>query len=230
MKVRMFGTSLVVTAVLAWAAACGQPPPGCLVGRGGYAARYTLKPDQSVDGPCAQKKGEVLGVQKYGPPGAPSNQTIAIKTGTLVGLTDQPSGGQAQVAIISEGQLTSGIPDTGHWCTASRFNTAQDVQGGTDTAYAWSNVRFYVTPEIPGTQFVADLDYTEGGCTASYSVAAVFPAISCDDGTGTPDPSRCSGAGDNGTLDPDFPVACDPDVLLCVLSGPVPALKTSAKK
>ncbi len=46
-------------------------------------------------------------------------------------------------------------------------------------AYEWSNLRIYNTPEIPGTQFTADLRYTENGCTAEYTVKGIWPVVSC---------------------------------------------------
>jgi hypothetical protein len=117
--------------------------------------------------------------------------------------------------------------------------------------YEWSDVKIYVTAAAQGTQFSGHLKYTQDTCTAEYNVAGVWPSISCAnevpdgmDADGNPktkivpepafccpgaDPlgplARLSGSG----INPDFPVKCDPDLLLCVLDVPdasnLPALK-----
>jgi hypothetical protein len=48
-----------------------------------------------------------------------------------------------------------------------------------DVGYTWSNVDVYVTAAAQGTLFSADMTYTENGCTASYHVVGVWPAVSC---------------------------------------------------
>ncbi|EPX62044.1 hypothetical protein D187_009947 [Cystobacter fuscus DSM 2262] len=44
----------------------------------------------------------------------------------------------------------------------------------TDAVYHWSNVRLVALPEVPGTQLVADLEYTADGCTAGL-MRSVLP-------------------------------------------------------
>jgi hypothetical protein len=48
-----------------------------------------------------------------------------------------------------------------------------------DLGYEFSNVRVYYTPSAIGTQFAADLTYTQAGCVAKYRVQAVYPMVSC---------------------------------------------------
>jgi hypothetical protein len=190
MKIRIVSTFLVASAVTAWAAACSveQARPVCLVGHGPYVAKYTLK-STSGTGTCSERKGELLGIEKYNrPPTAQDpnpTQTVAIKPETLLGLAPPPSGGQAQSDIIALGQLASGDPDSDNFCTAATFSTVHQPDpdnGDQDVSYAFSNVKFYVTPRIPGTQFTAELSYKEGDCSATYDVTAVFPAVGCNDG------------------------------------------------
>ena len=45
--------------------------------------------------------------------------------------------------------------------------------------YEWSNVSFYVSARLIGTQFSADLKYTLNGCTANYKVVGLYPGVSC---------------------------------------------------
>jgi hypothetical protein len=58
-------------------------------------------------------------------------------------------------------------------CTSAPEAPAYDV------GYAFSNVRVYYTPAAIGTQFAADLTYTQGDCEAKYRVTAVYPMVSC---------------------------------------------------
>jgi len=235
MKLRIISTFLVVSAMSVWAAACSntQGRPTCLVGHGPYAVKYI--PTGTPTGACAANKGEVIGVQKYDNPEKPDlAATIALRPATLVGLEGPGEGataGQADVKTIAQGKLSSNDPDTGNICTAPALNEIHDQVGGTSISYTWSNVRFYVTPRVPGTQFAAQLDYVgEDGCTATYNALGVFPAVACEDGDGNPDDSLCGQSGDFGQISPDFKVKCDPDLLLCVLdssNATLPVLKSA---
>lgn len=67
--------------------------------------------------------------------------------------------------------------------------------------HEWSNAKWLVNPDAQGTQFEADLKFTEDGCVAEYHVTAVYPALDCQ----TDD--ECS-ADDSG-INPGFAVVCD---------------------
>lgn len=82
--------------------------------------------------------------------------------------------------------------------------------------YAWSNVRFIVSANIQGTQFEADLDYTQDGCNAKYHVRGVYPVVYCE----TDDECRDDANG----MNPDFASHCNTDLGLCVLDGDIPSL------
>jgi hypothetical protein len=106
-------------------------------------------------------------------------------------------------------------------------------------SYTWTDVKVYVTAAAQGTQFSGHLKYTDDMCSAEYNVAGVWPAISCanevDDGVddmGNPktkivpeaafccpsaDPLGALGRITGSGINPDFPMKCDPDLLLCVL-------------
>jgi hypothetical protein len=131
-----------------------------------------------------------------------------------------------------------------------------EVHPATNLKYEWSNVRLYVTAAYPGTQMVADLTYTDAdsGCTASYSVNGLWPAVSCrvveevkdadgnltcdKDGnvitTTKLDPALCDPVADPSAgrptgsgINPDLKkrVECDTATGLCVLAIPPDALK-----
>jgi hypothetical protein len=241
MKLRILSLAVVATAMGVGIAGCPyvQGQPVCLVGHGYYTVEYKLKAGETATGLCAQKKGEFVGIEKYNRPSTPNDQTIAIKSETLSDLSEFAEPGKPDLAIISQGKLAGGDPDASHFCVAQTFNAVMDAANG--IGYQWSNVKFYVTPQIPGTQFVGELAYTEGGCTANYNVMGVYPVVSCKvldedgapvldmDGNYVTDESLCAQADHEISglaLNPDFPVRCNTDIGLCVLdSTSVPALK-----
>lgn len=101
----------------------------------------------------------------------------------------------------------------------------------------WSNVRVLVSAAYPGAQFAGTFTYTFNGCTRVYEALGVLgtnnthcegsdpPEEEGGDPTpnGQPDQALCDpnptaanqfvGTG----INPDFPVTCDPDTLLCLL-------------
>ena len=117
----------------------------------------------------------------------------------------------------------------------------------THYVYKWSNLQYLVRPDAIGTQLKGDLEYTHNGCTAKYTMKAVYPARNCekvDDAgnpTGMPDPERCSPVAqpdkkifEGSGISPDFPVECvefDPAGLstakrfYCMITKDVPAFK-----
>ena len=213
--------------------------------------QLTLKPGQDATRPCAKLDHEVVGFSVYNLPGTKEN-TLVIQTETLGLLRTDKRLGSDDV-IYSSGKFdftpTNGI------CTAADLLPATVTlapgapstlpDGGTDPGkpgqditYKWSNVRIGATTQVPGTQFAADLAYTENGCTANYDGIGLYPVISCADASGAPDESLCqtSALPDGGTapacnldtgecMNPDFAAKCDTVSLFCVPSKPIPSLK-----
>lgn len=97
--------------------------------------------------------------------------------------------------------------------------------------YEWTDLKVYVTAAAQGTQFSGRLKYTEDNCTAEYNVAGVWPPVHCGvekevngKKVEVPEASLCCPSADplggrvtGSGINPDFPVKCDPDLLLCVL-------------
>jgi hypothetical protein len=135
------------------------------------------------------------------------------------------------------GSFTAGFPDDDTFCMAEDFERSQvslpdiealpddmmtpDVdetqpaQAAIDVAHQWSNARFVVSADAQGTQFEADLEYTQDGCTAKYHVVGVYPAVACE----TDD--ECND--DNNGINPDFALRCNTSLKLCVLDEELPA-------
>lgn len=227
----------LATFALAVACAGGEPPPQCTVGRGGNAVRYTLV---QGTGACANLKGEVVGAQSYRVPGSGQPPTLALQPHALVAFQGQDP--DTSHLTYSSGAYTTDYPEQDDFCTVPTTSEARQSvpasgsAAARDLRYTWSNVRIYDTTEIPGTQWTADLTYSEGACTATYKAVGLFPAISCAvtqggkpvvdaNGKLVTDPALCASRFLGLSIDPHFPVTCDGDTGLCVLDGLPPALK-----
>jgi hypothetical protein len=238
--------------------ACEQPRIKCLAGHGGFAATYTLIPGSKQGaGDCDMLLGEVIGIEKYNPASSedPTKQdlsraTLAIQStalGTLARTAAEAGFVDEDSRVFSLGEFETVDPDENDVCYVPALSRAEqnipDLSPElpqTDMSYEWSNVRILVTAAYPGTQMAADLRYTENGCSASYRVTGLWPAVSCEaldadgNGTGQPDATLCdpkanpeagraTGSGINPDLAPN--VVCDANLLLCVLKGPPEGLQ-----
>lgn len=248
MKLETMGLSVGAVALATVLGGCNMQEPDrqCSVARavsdgstGSFAATYTLKegephPDRS----CTQLKAEPVGLQKYFSQDPSAPDTVAIRTDRMGRLVSQYAA-QIDPATAGEpyaaGALASESPGPDNFCDVPELSPAQlNVPASTTEpaqsfTYEWSNLRIYNTPEIPGTQFVADLRYTENGCTAEYSVKGIWPVVRCAT-AGKPDETKCDPYPDfnagrlrGSGINPIFPVKCDPVALICVLTGEVPS-------
>lgn len=112
----------------------------------------------------------------------------------------------------------------------------------TNVKAEFSNVKVYVTAAAPGTQFVADMKYSENidgqSCEATYRLVGIWPVVDCgkytedDCGnvTAEPDDSICHLTAEKAqpgsvVINPDFKTICDPNLFVCVPTEPLPALK-----
>jgi hypothetical protein len=237
---------------------CEQPRIKCLAGHGGFAATYTLIPgSKQGTGDCDTLLGEVIGLEKYNPSSSedPTKQdlsqaTLAIQStalGTLARAAAEEGFVDEDSLAFSLGAFETVDPDENDVCYVPTLSEAeQNIPDlsldlpQTDMKFEWRNVRLLVTAAYPGTQMVAELRYTENGCSASYSVTGLWPAVACEgldadgNGTGLPDATLCNpkadpaagratGSGINPDLSPN--VICDENLLLCVLKSPPEALR-----
>ncbi|RJS24175.1 hypothetical protein DRW03_11285 [Corallococcus sp. H22C18031201] len=222
---------------------------------GSFTTSYTLKPGQNPDLACAHLKPEAVGMQKFFSQDPSAPDTVGVRSARMGKLSEDYASRpdpDAAHTLYSVGPLSTAEPGADHFCEVPTLSTARLqvpssapglADGGTlpdggppalpaqSFEYAWSNLRIYNTPEIPGTQFTAELRYTENGCTAEYSAKGIWPVVSCRNSkTGKADDTLCDPYADfnvgrlrGSGINPLFPVKCDPDVLLCVLTGEVPS-------
>jgi hypothetical protein len=249
MNLRLIGSSMGAVVLGSVLGACGasQQDPQCVVARavsdgstGSFATTYTLKAGQDPKLTCAQLKPEPVGLQKYFNRDSAAKDTVAIRTARVgKALESAVLDPDAPNQPNSVGALATDTPGPDNFCDVPTLSPtrvearASGPSPALSLTYAWSNLRIYNTTDIPGTQFVADLRYTENGCSAEFSVKGIWPVVSC--GSGTPkkanetlcDPypdfnaGRLRGSG----INPLFPVKCDPVAFICVLTGEVPSDK-----
>ena len=223
-----------------------QQDPQCVVARavsdgstGSFAATYELKAGQDASAACARLKAEPVGLQKYFNENPGAKDTVGLRSwrvGDELRKTGVQLDPDAPNQFNSVGELVTDAPGPDHFCevptlTPTRLvtRTAGGGATGLDLTYAWSKLRIYNTPDIPGTQFIADLRYTSSGCTAEFTVRGIWPVVSCAT-SGKPDPSKCEPYADpparlrGSGINPSFPVRCDTEALICVLTGEVPSV------
>jgi hypothetical protein len=248
MNLRLIGLGTGAVLAASTLGACGayQQDPQCVVAKGSFATVYTLEAGQDASLACAQLKPERVGLEKYFSQGPGSPDTVAMRSrvvGALLLNTSYQVDPDAPNQANSVGVLTTDAPGPDNFCEVPSLNPTQLVvrstTGGADKSltYAWSNLRVYNTPEIPGTQFTAELRYTENGCTAEYTVKGLWPVVSCskeitvdgkkqtvpDEVKCDPRPDPAAGRHRGSGINPLFPVKCDPVALICVLTGEVPS-------
>ena len=219
------GNTLICAAAAAALYGCEQPAPRCNVAHGSFWARYELV---SGKGACAELTGEQLDVQSYY---AQRSRTDTRPDYDAVSIAIQPfsiTSALGNAAGLAEperddvpwgiGRLGTSRPGADGFCRADKLapaslrlpavpehpidecTTAPEAPAY-DLKYEFSRVRIYYTPSAIGTQFEADLTYTQDGCVARYRVSAVYPMVSCgampqvDTGAGS-EPGLDAGASD----------------------------------
>jgi hypothetical protein len=223
-----------------------QPEPRCATTLNTFAAKYELV---SGTGACAELPGEVLGAMTFVvDPRDPGDGLFSLAIQSA-GVGDLIAAGEAADPAVQDtdathhpygfGKFTEKTPSGDGVCRVSSFTPAQldlaeipappveppeppgDAIPATQIGYQWSNLRLAVSAASHGNEWAADLSYTRDGCTAQYRVHAVAPAVSCDDGSGTADPSLCAReAAIAQGVHPSLAsrLSCDEGLLSCVLA------------
>jgi hypothetical protein len=203
---------LVLATALTASCDNSQPPIGCPVQSLEWAAVYKPMGTNA----CAVKPGEELGIQKFSTP--TGDERLVIKPSTLAALDERDPDRLA----YSLGALAK-ESDAEGFCSATDVEVAEKRAEADTTEnlpaveirYQWSDVRVLAIPRAPGTQMVANLEYTENGCTAQYEVWAMWPSVPCETN------EECQEA---GSINPDFSVTCEPSLGLCVPARRPPSL------
>jgi hypothetical protein len=219
----------LAAALIALAPSCSdQPKVRCASARGAFAAKYTLV---SGSGDCSLLKGDTLGLGSYNTSnsdGTPNwdDSSIAIQPYALAALTGGGPPPMAGDSNFSLGHITTSVPSSDNFCEVPTLSVAEvhipavtepSIDGNgmvvcpspaMDVKYEWSNVRLVVSAAVLGTEFAADLTYTNNGCTAQYRVWAVSPAVSCA-GPTPPAPMEEAGTEDAADAESDVSLTAD---------------------
>jgi hypothetical protein len=183
--------------------ACDQPAPHCNVAHGSFWGKYSLV---SGEGACAMLTGEQLDVQSYYAQRSKTDKrpdydavSIAIQPKTITDAIGNAAGiadPEADDVAYAMGRFVTTKPEGDGFCRADKLEAARlhlpvvaehplDMCTSAAKApaynisYEFSRVRVYYTPAAIGTQFEADLTYTQDDCVAKYKVSALFPVVSC---------------------------------------------------
>jgi hypothetical protein len=230
------------------------------------------------DVPLADLKGDIIGFETYHPKKQTGDQVAPdFSTGLVawqadalgVTLQDRDADPSTDHRPYGQGTWTSVEPDANGICTVKDVKPAEQNLPKVDAVppdmknpkgspeipastikYEWTNLTMYVTAAAQGTQFTADLAYTQDACSADFRVRGIWPLVGCikldkdgnpagkdgkslldDDGNPTgpfvpddslccPDASLAAGRAVGSGINPDFPTKCDPTLLYCVLDAP----------
>jgi hypothetical protein len=246
-----------------------QPSIKCQTAHGGFSVKYTLV---NGTGDCAMLTGGVVGVHTYArAPGDKSadwanwdKPPIAIRPDEVGALLDEYGTDLDPTKLYARGEFTDDVPPADGFCKVGTMNPINmalpETQPPTpmgmpmppklpakSVGYEWTDVKFYVSPSVIGTQFTAKLKYTLNGCTANYTVTGLYPSVGCEQtmtvtgpdgkametGTGKPNQSACEPCADpsmgrpqGSGIVPDIEVTCDPQVLLCLPKNAAPSLRS----
>jgi hypothetical protein len=78
--------------------------------------------------------------------------------------------------IYGKGNFNAQFPDSSDLCTVPTLTT---MQVDANQSYATTNLQFLETAIYLGTEFKADVAYTNGACSRPYTVQALNPAHPC---------------------------------------------------
>jgi hypothetical protein len=191
-----------------------QPSAGCIVQDAStfnWVAKYDLKQGESIPAECASKvtlTGENIGVFKFTDPEKPNSGVLTLRPQGLYSRASRDPGDPSLQNAIGKLQDETDAQD---FCGASDFSAANvnaaanASEGATSITYQFDNVKVYSSPDAPGTQLTGDLTYTRDGCTAHYTVRAMWPAKGCN-ADAEKQSDKC---GEGSGINPDFAVTCD---------------------
>lgn len=253
MNIRLMSLAVAVGACAGWIVACEveQPIGACKASHSSNYAIFDLTSTPGA-GECSTLTGDFVHMSKYNEPGSDEAklgltvETVAALTGdpritdfdALTHVGDYPTEPGPDGVCVAQNMnpVTINIPSR----TVPRPDGGETVFPPVNVGYTFSNLAVVSTPLVPGTQWTADLQYSAGGCTATYDVVGISPLVTCHeiDGDGhvvltdagvpimapekcnpvdLPDGGRAGAISDftGETTNIDFDLVCDPVVRDC---------------
>lgn len=206
-RVQRLTLGLSAVAAALWGlttSACAQPELFCASATGNFNLRLQMV-SGTVD--CLGQT-EVFAVQTFFAKGegrpAFEKGSVAITEGTLFDhfealeaadptlLVPDPLTVESQLHAI--GSYATAEPNSDDICTIPSLMATVSLPAIPDDAatadvneavpatmrsYNWTNVQVQISPEVQGSILWGDLAYTADGCSATYAVKGVWPAMGC---------------------------------------------------
>jgi hypothetical protein len=232
--------------VLLTTAACDEPATPCTISTKPYFGKYRVV---SQTGPCGPLIGDDVGLEVY-PAAGPSGPTIALQSMTMKNMWFEAKFNGASNLEEQRPYALGAFPefaDADGMCRAGDLAPAEMdlppvqvvddfgnvfVVGGGQVRETWRNLTMYVTPDMPGVRFAAELEAENltRGCKVTYTVSALSPSVYCgefgdfsdvpNDAYCSPEPVQTQWGGSLGSgIDPRIETKCDQVTLRCVLVG-----------
>ena len=129
--------------------------------------------------------------------------------------------------VFGRGKFSSPDPDANDLCTIPAIERAFQGPGG--TTYNVTNLDFLSTALYIGTEWKADISYTNGAETCSYTALALWPSVDCDttadcDPNTQPFPSGISNLYDQGCHTEPWAAALSSKAGECFFNKEFPSL------
>ncbi|MFP2959519.1 hypothetical protein ACLEPN_17175 [Myxococcus sp. 1LA] len=210
MTKNIVNTALVLVGAGSLLTGCSfdQPEVGCFVQESPHwAVKYDqVEPPRDASGAACDTvapTAEMLGVNRYiDLDNGTAKLALRPQTLATLGARDDTTDQSLQSAL---GDI-SNDRDGEDFCNAPSFPAARVnvASPANEIVYEFSNVRVYSAPSAPGTQLTGTLRYTNNGCTSTYVVNGIWPAVGCDPESDEPMANCGPGSG----LNPDFAATC----------------------
>jgi len=91
-----------------------------------------------------------------------------------------PAVDPAPPGLIGAGKFTDREADADSLCHVDSLTTMSDGSGASFLSYTLSHLESNGSAALQNAEFKADVAYTAGSCSASYTAHALSPAVGCD--------------------------------------------------
>ena len=171
MRTSLLSLLLVLTA-------CGSVvQPECQMmpsAQGGYVLRFTLT-GAAAPGCDTQNPAETSDIWIF--------DTLAdsqVRAKSVAMPYEVPAVPTVPPGLIGAGQFTDRDADSNSLCHITSLTTMTDGSGASLLSYTLTNLESQGSAALQNAEFKADVAYTAGACSASYTAQALSPAVGCE--------------------------------------------------
>jgi len=142
--------------------------------QGGYVLRFT-RTGAAAAGCDALNPGETSDIWIFD---TLANSQVRAKSVAMPYA--EPPVATVPAGLIGAGKFTNRDADADSLCHVDSLTTMSDGSGATFLSYTLTNLESIGSAALQNAEFKADVAYTAGACSASYTVQALSPAVGCD--------------------------------------------------